>query len=244
MRTAIATLLVLLLLASSASAKTICLIGDSLHLAGMTSLSVGLSPWRSARVIRELAKHAPDGDPWKDATVLDFSVPGTGPSDWLGPIDPSRCGNPSNPAAQRNAYPVARAACAAGDGMAAHLPVGVCDVFFLLGDVSEMAINTVTAEGTVDDIEALVAYLDTIDAGDGVVLSAPPLLETIAGTDQYLDVFDAGRAEMLERGIVNGPDLAPLRYLTAWDALHFRDSSHIKLGDGWFRSRPTTGGSE
>ncbi len=189
--------------ATSAHARTICTIGDSLNLASTTRRkTVGLSPFRTAHAIEMLLDTRPTRHPWHGARIIDLSVPGTAPSDWLGPIAPEWC------VVNARYYPHARAACQTGTGMVDHIPVGVCDIFLVMGDASEVVLPGVTAEETVDDIEELVAELDRIDAGYGVLVSTPPLARSFAGQPIGTTIFDAVRAEMLERGMVSGPDWA------------------------------------
>jgi len=83
----------------------------------------------------------------------------------------------------------------------------------------------------------MVAILDTIDLGDGVVVSAPPLLELIAGTDVHAGVFDAVRTEMLARGMVNGPDWSP-RLVTGPDTLHLTDAAMLRIADAFLAALP------
>ncbi|HEY8515409.1 MAG TPA: hypothetical protein VIS07_07840 [Candidatus Binatia bacterium] len=217
---------------TSVERRTICTIGDSLNLASTTNWStLGLSPFRTAHAIEMLLRATSPHHPWHRARVIDLSVPGTGPSDWLGPIEPERC------RVQARYYPHARAACASGAGMVDHIPVGVCDIFLVMGDGSELALPGVTAEGTVDRIEELVAELDEIDAGHGVLLSTPPLARSLDGEPINTALFDRVRAEMLARGIVNGPDWAN-RFHVGFDQLHFRDVSILAMADAWVRALP------
>lgn len=222
----------LLVCAASAHGRTICTIGDSLNLASTTRWgTAGLSPFRTAHVIEKLLEVAPARHPWHGARVIDLSVPGTGPADWLGPVAPERC------ALQARSYPHARAACESGAGMVDHIPVGVCDIFLVLADGSEMALPGATPEVEVDLIEELVAELDAIDAGYGVLLSTPPLAKSLAGEPINTAIFDPVRAEMLERGIVNGPDWAN-RFHVGFDRLHLRDVSLLAMADAWVRALP------
>lgn len=245
-------LLVLVFLALGAqpaqATKTICLTGDSANVASFTSVLEGTRVLGAATVagcIRDLVKKMPAGNAWLNANVIDLSVPGTDPSDWIGPVAAWRCSSFLAPCPAptegnlhpecENYYPNAIAACRDGDGLVDHLPA-TCDIFLMLGDGSPSA----NVPLSVTTIEAVRDILDDADLGDGVILATPPeVLRTVDGRTALSGPwFDDIRDEMILRGIddLQFDETGPL--MVAYDLIHPNDLAHIQMCDQWVRALP------
>lgn len=253
MRRALLIAGVLLLVASSAHAqKRIGLIGDSHVVGGVSFASLGsfVSRWSIDVTMRDILAQA--SGTWANAHVENWGVPGTSQDDWLadGPSEAALCAAEFDPwicctgsgtgsscicdSGLVTQYPHLKAACRDRAPMTNYLPSGV-DRWILIPDGSPAGGDTATPEAiaaAVDRIEALAAVLDTLDAGDGVVVTSP--LHFDGGCVLGAFTYDTIHAEMVSRGdvITSGFDLYNGPALTRCpDFIHPTDVGYALVGD-------------
>lgn len=217
MRAAIAT--VLLLLATSAHAKSIALVGDSLCFGGVLYPVSGylVSPYELGRVVQAILDKATTS--WADATVKNWGVSSSTPADWLTSPSASLC------TAQRANYGHLEAACAAGDGIKNHIGSGYDAVVI----IDDGIVSGLTTSEVVDLYVSLNTALDAVNTD--IRLSPPPTGPASGNTalpaDPNRTAKLAVRTEMSSRAIITGPTWPDLPMSV--DSVHFRDHGYATM---------------
>lgn len=247
--------LALCLIATNARAtKTIIIIGDSLAAGSEYNpgVSTGVSRYRVATSLQSLVRKFPGGNQWKDATVEDWTVPGTEPTEWyLKPGKASECLGANNPfdcctgsGAGSNCicdgspllpyHPHLQSACNARDPIINHIRQGA-DLVLIHTD--GVIVNDVT--DAVDDLATLVTALDAVEGT--VLISSPsymscPPLEPSPGClvcTWHQSVHD----EMESRTMITGPDFfdGPVAQCGP-DFIHTTDTNYQMWAWEWSQS--------
>lgn len=221
MRRALLIALLLLVATPALAVKKIIIVGDSIAWSG--GLFPGLVYLRSRYAIdtslRSLLKKVPGGNAYLNATVEDWGVSASAPTDWLSTPDSFLCST------QGANYPQLKAACDAGDGIINHITTGA-DVVVMIADDD----TPTTASAAVD---TLVTLRNALDAIEGTVLLSPPPHGPSSGNvalpaDTRRALRVAVRDEMNGRGIITGPDFTTDLPMTI-DGIHFRDQGYATM---------------
>lgn len=229
-----AAVLILLLLATPAHAvKSIAFVGDSIHLgAGLDITTVLLlpSPHTAAATLRALLKKAPVANTWKDATVTNWAIPSSDPTDWSSAPDTPLCNTYSAN------YPHLKAACRDGAPIMNYIGSGYDAVAVMF-----TGSTTPSASAWVDTLVTLKTALDAVNGT--ILLGTSPWGGSSAQSaampaDTYRTVRVAVEAEMSSRGIITGAHNTTGVMPTNTDSLHGRDHAYATEGSLWYSTLP------
>lgn len=252
MRAAIA--LLLLLLATPAHAATIILIGDSLAAGSAYTTGGGnVSRMRPAASLAALVKKLPVGNTYRNATVEDWTVGGTEPTEWyFKPGKGSECVGVNNP--WDCCTGAGTGSCICDDtsngslySYYGHLKSACINRTPILNHITQNAdlalIHTdgIVVNSTADAVDDLQALVTAVDAMAGTVLISSPTYLTCPalGTCSLCDNHSAVRTEMNVRAMITGPDFftgPPSR--CGADLIHVRDSSYAGMAQAWLGKLP------
>lgn len=228
-------LLIILLLATPAHAvKSIAVVGDSINWGGLTSAApfdadgYRHSRWSMADTLRELLEHAPAGNQWLNATVVDWGVNASNPTDWTGTPDPTECST------WQDRHPHLKAACRDGAGIINYIPSGY--------DLVLVMFNGNVGGSTSDWVDTLVTLRDELDAVNTTVLVGTPPYGSASGTtalppDSFLTARQAVETEMSGRTMITGAHPTG-GYPMCVDTIHMRDHAYAAQAALWYGVLP------
>lgn len=232
MRAALA-LLLLLVAAPAHAVNSIAFVGDSIHEGGGLAVTSGLysiSRHRQSDTLRALLAKAPAGHAWKDATVKDWTVPASDPTDWSVAPDSTLCST------YRSRYPHLEAACRDRAPLLNYIGSGYDAVL-----VAFTGSTTPTVSAWADTLVTLKTALDAVNGS--ILLGTSPYGKTTAQSaampaDSYRATRVAVEAEMATRGIINGAHNTTGTMPTNSDTMHGRDHAYATEASLWYAALP------
>lgn len=227
-------ILILLLLATPAHAvKSIAFVGDSINEGGGLWVTAGVyrpSRHSQAAILQSLLTKAPVANAWKNATVKNWCIPSSDPTDWAVSPDATLCSN------YQNNYPHLKAACRDTAPIINYIPTGYDAVALMFSgstspSVSAWVDTLVTLETALDAVNGTI-LLGTSPYGKTTALSSAMPADSLRATRVAVE------AEMSSRGIINGAHNTTGVMPTNADSLHAREHGYATEASLWYSVLP------
>ncbi len=232
-----AIVIVLLLATPAHAVKSIAVVGDSINWGGLTAAApydaTGYRHSRHsmARTLRSLLAHAPAGNAWKDATVVDWGINASNPTDWTGTPDPTECST------WQDRHPHLKAACRDGAGVINYIPTGYDAVLLMFN--GPVGVDAATLDAWVDTLEDLRDALDLVNGT--VLVGTPPHGPSSALGAMPADSFRTARiavdTEMNSRAMITGARPSGDNPMSI-DTNHMRDQAYAAQAALWYAVLP------